>query len=124
MLTRGSGVDGEQSVTVSRPQETETAIPTANPQSAGQRLALAAMTECVPRALVVGIDKPESVIALRRRAREARYNGVKPEHLVIAVRAAWHAAKPEASGVAQLDMRLTRLIGLVLDAYFAPAADR
>jgi hypothetical protein len=56
---------------------------------------------------------------IRRCARAARADGVKPEQLVLLIHAAWDEINSNPGASAERDGQRLRLSGIALDAYFA-----
>jgi hypothetical protein len=72
--------------------------------------------------LAVGLcvaEHRDGIETLRRCARAAREDGVKPERVVVLVHAAWDEYAGSASANADRDGKRLRLTGIALDAYFA-----
>ena len=61
----------------------------------------------------------DGIESLRRCSREARTDGVKPEHVVLLIHAAWDEYAAHTDATAEHDMKRLRLTGVALDAYFA-----
>jgi hypothetical protein len=61
----------------------------------------------------------DGIETLRRCVRAARADGVKPEHVVLLVHAAWDEYAADAGSSGEHEMRRLRLTGAALDAYFA-----
>jgi hypothetical protein len=80
---------------------------------------------CVLDYAARGSGSQHVIAAVQRCARHARQEGIQPEHVVVAIRAAWQGAKPLAPsslGVTP-DLELVQLIGLALDSYFGGPFD-
>ena len=61
----------------------------------------------------------DGIESLRRCSRAARGDGVKPEHVVLLIHAAWDEYTAHTGLSGDHDMKRLRLTGVALDAYFA-----
>jgi hypothetical protein len=60
----------------------------------------------------------DGIESLRRSSRAARTDGVKPEHVVRLIHAAWDECAARTDPSADDDAKRLRLTGVALDAYF------
>jgi hypothetical protein len=85
------------------------------PDSANVTMARAirlAVRQCVAQ-------EHDGIETLRRCVHAARADGVKPEHVVLLVHAAWDECATPTGDSGDYDLRRIRLTGVALDAYFA-----
>jgi hypothetical protein len=61
----------------------------------------------------------DGIETLRRCVRAARAGGVKPEHVVVLIRAAWEEYAAHVGASADRDAKRLQLTDVALDAYFA-----
>jgi hypothetical protein len=64
-------------------------------------------------------QEQDGIETLRRCVHAARTDGVKPEHVVLLIHAAWDEYATHDGTSGDHDLRRLRLTGAALDAYFA-----